>query len=199
MASPSTADSANPSPVFDPADPSPTLLSSPSPLRDDPPKAPATEKQISNVKPFSHSFFDLSFLRILLSPLRMSRWWEEEEGCCCAGGKKNEDNAVRGPDHPPPLSPPLSSTLSIASSPMSTFPPIRTHHLFPSFQSLLSTPPHLLFVPPSPHLLRPKPLSRLLLHHNGVLARAKDKARSSSSPTSSSSTQQPNPNHNKQL
>ncbi|KAM7523149.1 hypothetical protein LguiA_013051 [Lonicera macranthoides] len=65
-------------------------------VRDDPPKAPATEKKISNFKSFSHSFFDLSFLRILLSPWRMSRWWEEEEGCCCAGGKKNEDNAVRG-------------------------------------------------------------------------------------------------------
>ncbi|KAM7479147.1 hypothetical protein LguiA_027360 [Lonicera macranthoides] len=82
---------------------------------------------------------------------------------------------------------------------MSTFPPIRTHHLSPSFQSLLSTPPHLLSVSPSPYLLRLKPSSRLLLHRNGVLARAEDKARSSSSPISSSSTQQPNPNYNKQL
>ncbi|KAM7497223.1 hypothetical protein LguiA_021637 [Lonicera macranthoides] len=105
-----------------------------------------------------------------------------------------------GTNHPPPPSPPPSSTLLIASSPMSTFLPIRTHHLSPSFQSLLSTSPHLLSVPPSPYLLRLKPSSRLLLlHRNGVLARAKGKAHSSSSPTSSSSTQQPNPNYNKQL
>ncbi|KAF7143919.1 hypothetical protein RHSIM_Rhsim05G0087800 [Rhododendron simsii] len=77
---------------------------------------------------------------------------------------------------------------------MSTLIQFRTHCLSPTLQSkkrsLLPPPPPSFFSHPCSDFSLPKLRGQRILHSNGILARAEDKARNSSSPSSPSSSQQ---------